>query len=170
MFDGIHCNTAVAALEESGSGVTASFEGDYRDGPQTFDNVLLSAGRVPNTENLGLEHTRVGLSNAGFIEVDGRMRTADSRIFALGDVVDGPGLAHKAAHQGKVAAEVIAGQPAAFDGIVPSVVYTDPEIAWCGADGNRGAAYRSALSRPPATPGPPRAGLQLSAVPRGLRN
>ena len=132
IFDGIHCNTAVAALEEDGSGVTASFEGDYRDGPRTFENVLLAAGRVPNTENLGLEHTRVGISDAGFIEVDDRLRTADSRIFALGDVVDGPGLAHKAAHQGKVAAEVIAGQPAAFDGVVPSVVYTDPEIAWCG--------------------------------------
>ena len=132
ILDGIHFNTAVAALEEDGSGVTASFEGDYRDGPQTFDNILLSTGRAPNTENLGLENTRVGLSDAGFIVVDSRMRTADSNIYALGDVVDGPGLAHKAAHQGKVAAEVIAGQPAAFDGVVPSVVYTDPEIAWCG--------------------------------------
>lgn len=132
VFDGIHCNTAVADLEDDGGGVTASFEGDYRDGPRSFDNILVSAGRVPNTENLGLEHTRVGLSDAGFIVVDDRLRTADSRIFALGDVVDGPGLAHKAAHQGKVAAEVIAGQPAAFDGVVPSVVYTDPEIAWCG--------------------------------------
>ena len=132
MFDGIHVNTAVASLEAGDNGVTASFEGDYRDGPRTFDNVLVSAGRVPNTETLGLENTRAGLSDAGFIVVDEHMRSADSRIFAIGDVVDGPGLAHKAAHQGKVSAEVIAGQPAAFDGVVPSVVYTDPEIAWCG--------------------------------------
>ncbi len=132
MFDGIHCNTAVASLEEDGREIAANFEGDYRDGPQTFDSVLVSAGRVPNTETLGLEKTGAGLSDAGFIIVDDHLRTADSRIFAIGDVVDGPGLAHKAAHQGKVAAEVIAGQPAAFDGVVPSVVYTDPEIAWCG--------------------------------------
>jgi dihydrolipoamide dehydrogenase len=132
IFDGIHLNTAVAALETNGNGISASFEGDYQGRSQTFDNILLSAGRLPNTENLGLENTRVGLSDPGFIVVDGHMRTADSRIFAVGDVVDGPGLAHKAAHQGKVAAEVIAGQPAGFDSIVPSVVYTDPEIAWCG--------------------------------------
>ncbi len=132
IFDGIHVNTAVAALEENLNGVSARFEGDYKGAPQTYDKILLSAGRIPNTENLGLENTRAGLSDPGFIVVDGHMRTADSRIFAVGDVVDGPGLAHKAAHQGKVAAEVIAGQPAAFDSIVPSVVYTDPEIAWCG--------------------------------------
>lgn len=132
VFDGIHVNTAVRSLEESGDGIAVSFEGDLEDDAQAFDNILLSAGRVPNTGDLGLENTRVGLTDAGFIVVDGHMRTADTRIFALGDVVDGPGLAHKAAHQGKVAAEVIAGQPAAFDSIVPSVVYTDPEIAWCG--------------------------------------
>ena len=132
IFDDIHLNTAVTALEEHRDGVSASFEGEAQAGSQTFDNILLSAGRLPNTENLGLENTRAGLSDSGFIVVDGHMRTADSRIYAVGDVVDGPGLAHKAAHQGKVAAEVIAGQPAAFDSIVPSVVYTDPEIAWCG--------------------------------------
>ena len=132
IFDGIHLNTAVAALEENRNGVSARFEGDYKGASQTYDKILLSAGRIPNTETLGLKNTRAGLSDAGFIVVDGHMRTADSRIFAVGDVVDGPGLAHKAAHQGKVAAEVIAGQPAAFDSIVPSVVYTDPEIAWCG--------------------------------------
>ena len=132
IFDGIHLNTAVAALEENRNGVSARFEGDYEGESQTYDKILLSAGRIPNTETLGLENTRAGLSDPGFIVVDRHMRTADSRIFAVGDVVDGPGLAHKAAHQGKVAAEVIAGQPAAFDSIVPSVVYTDPEIAWCG--------------------------------------
>ncbi len=132
IFDGIHVNTAVTSLEDSDKGITASFDGEFEGGSQAFDNILLSAGRVPNTRDLGLENTRAGLSDAGFILVDEHMRTSDSRIFALGDVVDGPGLAHKAAHQGKVAAEVIAGQPAAFDSIVPSVVYTDPEIAWCG--------------------------------------
>ena len=132
IFEGIHVNTAVASLEESDNEITASFEGDFEAGSQAFDNILLSAGRVPNTRDLGLENTEVGLTDAGFILVDGNMRTSDTRIFALGDVVDGPGLAHKAAHQGKVAAEVIAGLPAAFDSIVPSVVYTDPEIAWCG--------------------------------------
>ena len=132
IFEGIHVNTAVASLEERNNEITASFEGDFEAGSQAFDNILLSAGRVPNTRDLGLENTEVGLTDAGFILVDGHMRTSDTRIFALGDVVDGPGLAHKAAHHGKVAAEVIAGLPAAFDSIVPSVVYTDPEIAWCG--------------------------------------
>ena len=132
MFDGIHLNTAVAALEENGNGVSASFEGDYQAGVTDLRQHSALGGPGTQHRNLGLENTRAGLSDAGFIVVDGHMRTADSRIFAVGDVVDGPGLAHKAAHQGKVAAEVIAGQPAAFDSIVPSVVYTDPEIAWCG--------------------------------------
>jgi dihydrolipoyl dehydrogenase len=97
------------------------------------DRVLVAVGRRPNTESLGLEQTRVKLDERGFIQVDAQRRTTDARIYAVGDVTGEPMLAHKAAREGKVAAEVIAGQPAAFDNVtVPAVVFTEPEIAFCG--------------------------------------
>jgi dihydrolipoamide dehydrogenase len=95
--------------------------------------VLVAVGRRPNTDELGLEQTRVKLDARGFIQVDAQRRTADARLYAVGDVTGEPMLAHKAAREGKVAAEVIAGEPAAFDNVtVPAVVFTDPEIALCG--------------------------------------
>jgi dihydrolipoamide dehydrogenase len=95
--------------------------------------VLLAVGRRPNTDELGLEQTRVNMDARGFIQVDAQRRTADAHIFAVGDVTGEPMLAHKAAREGKVAAEVIAGEPSAFDNVcVPAVVFTDPEIALCG--------------------------------------
>jgi dihydrolipoamide dehydrogenase len=97
------------------------------------ERVLVAVGRRPNTDALGLEQTRVTRDARGFIQVDPQRRTADPRIYAVGDVTGEPMLAHKAAREGKVAAEAIAGQPAAFDNVtVPAVVFTDPEIAWCG--------------------------------------
>jgi dihydrolipoamide dehydrogenase len=93
----------------------------------------VAIGRHPNTKNLGLEHTGVELDDRGFVKVDEQMRTADEKIFAIGDVIGGMMLAHKATYEGKIAAEVIGGEPSAFDArAIPAVVYTDPQIAYCG--------------------------------------
>jgi dihydrolipoamide dehydrogenase len=100
---------------------------------RVFDRVLVAIGRRPDSSRLGLENTVVEVDDRGFIRVDGRRRTSDERIFAIGDVAGEPLLAHKAAHEGRVAAEVIAGRPAAYDpAAVPAVVFTEPEIAWAG--------------------------------------
>lgn len=107
-----------------------------KDGNETIleaDQILVSIGRLPNVEGLGLKNAGVTLNDSGFIEVNDRMETSVPGIFALGDVVGGPLLAHKAYREAKVAAEVIAGNPSAFDNVViPAVVYTDPELAWAG--------------------------------------
>lgn len=130
-FERILFNTRVAALNETPEAVTAEFDGNPAG--DTFDRVLVAIGRKPNTSGLGLENTGVTLDERGFIRVDDRQRTDDSRIYAIGDVVGGIMLAHKATREGKVAAEVIAGQPSAFDvRAMPAVVYTEPQIAWCG--------------------------------------
>jgi dihydrolipoamide dehydrogenase len=106
-----------------------------------FDRVLVAVGRHAQSDGLGLDTTRVRLSDRGFVEVDARGATADPRIFAVGDVTGEPMLAHRAMRQGKVAAEAIAGRPAAFDNVVvPAVVFTDPEIAWCGLTENQAVA------------------------------
>lgn len=100
---------------------------------QTFDRVLIAVGRKPNSVDIGLETTKVKLDDRGFVMVDEYQRTTDERIFAVGDVAGGMLLAHKASREGKVAAEVIAGEPSAFDArAIPSVVYTDPQVSWCG--------------------------------------
>jgi dihydrolipoamide dehydrogenase len=97
------------------------------------DRVLVAVGRRPDSTALGLERTRVAVDARGFIEVDSQMRTAEPRIQAIGDVVGQPMLAHKAAHEGRVAVEVLAGRKSAFEpAAIPAVVFTDPEIAWCG--------------------------------------
>jgi dihydrolipoamide dehydrogenase len=95
--------------------------------------VLVAVGRQPDTADLGLENTKVQLDEHGFIQVDRQLRTADQGIFAIGDVIPGPMLAHKASHEARVCAEVVAGHDATFEPrAVPAVVFTDPEIAWCG--------------------------------------
>jgi len=133
IFADIWLSTRVKKLREDATGVAVSLEGTGVDPEQRFDRVLVAIGRKPATRELGLEHTRVQLDAKGFIQVDGQLRTADERIFAVGDAVGGMMLAHKASHEGKVAAEVIAGKPASFDvRAIPAVVYTDPQIAWCG--------------------------------------
>lgn len=133
IFDDVWLNTRVNGLQEDENGVNVSLEGTDVAPEQRFDRVLVAIGRKPATEGLGLEHTRVQRDAHGFIQVDGQQRTADERIFAVGDAVGGMMLAHKASYEGKVAAEVIAGKPSAFDvRAIPAVVYTDPQIAWCG--------------------------------------
>lgn len=95
--------------------------------------MLVSVGRRPKSQGFGLESTRVTINDKGFVEVDESQRTSDPHILAIGDVAGEPMLAHKASHEGKVAAEVLAGEPAAFDkAAIPAVVFTDPEIAWAG--------------------------------------
>jgi dihydrolipoamide dehydrogenase len=130
-FEALQFNTRVRALE-SGNDEVQAVLGDGGPG-QRFDRVLVAIGRRPATGELGLEDTRVRLDGKGFIQVDDRQRTDEPSIFAVGDATGGLQLAHKASRQGKVAAEVIAGKPSAFDArAIPAVVYTDPQIAWCG--------------------------------------
>lgn len=132
VFSEMHFETRVASMEEQADHVDVTFSGT-RSGTDTFDRVLVAIGRRPNSSGIGLENTNVALDEHGFIDVDEQQRTADERIFAVGDVAGGFMLAHKATHEGKIAAEVIAGEPAAFDArAIPAVVYTDPQIAWAG--------------------------------------
>jgi dihydrolipoamide dehydrogenase len=133
MFEAIHFNTTITSLKEDKNKVDVMLEGEVDKPNQTFDRVLIAIGRQPNTQDIGLETTRVNLDEKGFVVVDEQQRTSDERIFAIGDVAGGPLLAHKAIREGKVAAEVLAGEPSAFDArAVPAVVYTDPQVAWCG--------------------------------------
>ncbi|MCE5336534.1 MAG: dihydrolipoyl dehydrogenase [Desulfobacteraceae bacterium] len=133
LFEAIHYNTTLESLAEDGDGVDALIQGDVPEKRQRFDRVLLAIGRTPNSGDCGLEKTAVTVNERGFIAVDDQRRTTDRNIFAIGDVVGGAMLAHKAMAEGKVAAEVITGIASAFDFLtVPSVVYTDPQIAVCG--------------------------------------
>lgn len=132
-FKAIKLNTTVDKLEAREDGLLASFSNSQETDTDIFDRVLVAVGRKPNTEQLGLEHTQIVVTPKGFIQVDRQMRTADPTIFAIGDVIGEPMLAHKATHEGLVAAETIAGRQATFDAAaIPAVVFTDPEIAWCG--------------------------------------
>jgi len=134
LFESILTNTKVLKLEEVKKGIKVYFEDkDTKKSEKIFDKVLISIGRKPNSENLGLENTNVKINEKGFIEVDKQLRTSDKNIFAIGDVVGEPMLAHKASHEGRTAVEVIAGKKAFFEPkAIPAVVFTDPEIAWCG--------------------------------------
>ena len=129
----IHLGTKVVGLKEVGKKIEVEMEGPEMNGAFKFDRVLVSVGRRPVSAGLGLENTQVTINDRGFIETDDRQRTSDPHIMAIGDVAGDPMLAHKASAEGKVAAEVLAGEPAAFDKIaIPAVVFTDPEIAWAG--------------------------------------
>lgn len=136
MFEAILLNTTVASLKEDGAGIHATFEGagvQEKDRQTVFDRVLVSVGRKPNSEIAGLETTRVQVNPRGFIEVNKQLQTGDPSIYAIGDVVGEPMLAHKAMHEGRTAVEAIAGHKVAFEpAAIPAVVFTDPEVAWCG--------------------------------------
>lgn len=133
IFENIHLKTRVVSLNENENGVDVILEGESDSPQQSYDRVLVAIGRKPKSQDIGLENTKVEVDEKGFVLVDDRQRTADERVFAVGDVVGGMMLAHKATREGKVAAEVIAGEPTAFDvRAIPAVVYTDPQIAWCG--------------------------------------
>jgi dihydrolipoamide dehydrogenase len=134
LFHKIYLNTKVVKLTETPKGIRATLEGEeVTEKEPVFDRVLVAVGRQPNSKDLGLEKTRIELDDKGFVRVDEQGRTADAQIYAIGDVAGEPMLAHKASHQGKIAVEAIAGEPSAFDNrAVPAVVFTDPEVAWCG--------------------------------------
>jgi dihydrolipoamide dehydrogenase len=132
-YEAIRVGTKVAGVEATDDGLRVSFEGEGAPEPETFDRILLAVGRRPNGSKLGADAAGVDVDDAGFIRVDGQMRTNVPHIFAIGDIVGEPMLAHKASHEGKVAAEVIAGHDVAFDArAIPNVAYTDPEVAWMG--------------------------------------
>jgi len=142
-YTGVHLATRVLAVEAHISDthvsdtdrgeLSARLEGQAGPFTQRFDAVLCAVGRRPNGHRLGAEHAGVSVSAAGYIPIDAQMRTNVPHIFAIGDIARPPLLAHKAAHEGRVAAEVIAGHKSGFEGrVVPSVAYTDPEIAWVG--------------------------------------
>ncbi|MCM2373238.1 dihydrolipoyl dehydrogenase [Rhodopirellula sp. ICT_H3.1] len=129
----VYLNTKVGSVCEVDDQIEVTFEGPNKFGHERFDRVLVSVGRRPVTRGLGLENTKVVVNSRGFVECDNQQRTADPSIFAIGDVAGDPMLAHKATHEGRVAAEVIAGKKVSFDKIaIPAVVFTDPEIAWAG--------------------------------------
>src|SRR5262245_2716393 len=129
-------NTKVVSMKEASEGIAVKFEGEGlgdRPAEQTFDRVLVSIGRRPNGAVPGLDKTRVKVNQRGYIEVDEKLQTAEPSIYAIGDVVGEPMLAHKASHEGRVAIEAIAGQKVAFEPLaIPAVVFTDPELAWAG--------------------------------------
>jgi dihydrolipoamide dehydrogenase len=130
---GIHLSTKVVELKSAGGKVEVTTEGAEFSGVHPFDRVLVSIGRRPVSSGIGLENTKVKVNDKGFVVVNDQQQTADPHILAIGDVAGEPMLAHKASHEGKIAAEVLAGKPAAFEPqAIPAVVFTDPEIAWAG--------------------------------------
>ncbi|HEX3322896.1 MAG TPA: dihydrolipoyl dehydrogenase [Terriglobales bacterium] len=134
LVSAIMVNTTVKSLKEDKNGIKATFEGaDVKEKEQIFDRVLMSVGRKPNSEIPGLDKTKVKVNPRGFIQVNEQLQTDDPAIYAIGDVVGEPMLAHKATHEGRTAAEAIAGHKVAFEpNAIPAVVFTDPEIAWAG--------------------------------------
>ncbi len=131
-YEAIHLETRVTRVDVADTGLVAHFEGKHH-GAETFDRILVAVGRTPNGGKINAQAAGVEVTSRGFIPTDKQMRTNVPHIFAIGDVVGQPMLAHKATHEGKVAAEVCAGHKSAFDArVIPSVAYTDPEIAWVG--------------------------------------
>ncbi len=147
-YAGILLKTRVVKLDPSAEGLTATFEGDKPVAPQTFDRVLVAVGRRPNGRDIGAEKAGISVNERGFLPVDRQQRTNVPHIFAIGDIVGDPMLAHKASHEGKVAAEVACGGKSAFDALtIPSVAYTDPEIAWMGLTETEAAKRGIAIAK-----------------------
>ena len=132
-YENIYQGTRVTGIRAHDKGLTAGFSGPEAPSEDTFERVLVAVGRAPNGRLIGAEHAGVTVDEQGFIPVDRQQRTNVPHIYAIGDVTGAPMLAHKATHEGKVAAEVAAGRPSLFDArAIPSVTYTDPEVAWVG--------------------------------------
>jgi dihydrolipoamide dehydrogenase len=134
LFQNKYFNTRVEKIAEKEDGLKVTFRtGDDEVFEETFEKVLTCIGRTPNSSGLGLNTTGVEIDDHGFVKVDPQRRTTDPAIFAIGDITGQPMLAHKASHEGRVAAEVIAGHNVVFEPrAIPAVVFTDPELAWCG--------------------------------------
>ncbi|HQT27139.1 MAG TPA: NAD(P)/FAD-dependent oxidoreductase, partial [Burkholderiales bacterium] len=132
-YEAIMLKTKVSKMESLPEGIRVHFEGEKAVEPRIFDKVLMAVGRRPNGKLIGAENAGIDVDERGFIPVDKTCRTNVSNIYAIGDIVGEPMLAHKATYEAKIAAEVIAGHKAAFDALtIPSVAYTDPEVAWMG--------------------------------------
>jgi dihydrolipoamide dehydrogenase len=132
-YEAIYLKTKVSKIEAKKEGLKVTFEGENAPAAQLFDRVLMAVGRRPNGREINAEAAGVSVNERGFIPVDKQQHTNVPHIYAIGDIVGDPMLAHKATHEGKVAAEVIAGHKASFDALtIPSVAYTDPEISWMG--------------------------------------
>lgn len=155
-FDNIMLKTKTVAVEAKEDGLWVKFEGEKAPAePVRYDMILQSAGRSPNGNKIGAEKAGVIVGERGFIPVDAQMRTNVPHIFAIGDIVGQPMLAHKAVHEGHVAAEVAAGHKAAFDAtVIPGVAYTHPEVAWV-ATPRRRPRPRARRSIPPSSRGRP---------------
>jgi dihydrolipoamide dehydrogenase len=140
-YENIYLKTKVTNVEARPEGLVVSFDGPKAPTADTFDRMLVAVGRSPNGKLIGAEEAGVTADDHGFISVDKQLRTNVAHIFAIGDVVGQPMLAHKAMHEGKVAAEVAAGKNSFFDArVIPSVAYTDPEVAWAGVTENEARA------------------------------
>ena len=147
-YEAILLHTKVARIDAQASGLKVSFEGANAPQPQTYDAVLMAVGRRPNGRDIGAEAAGVHIDARGYIPVDKQLRTNVPHIHAIGDICSEPMLAHKASHEGKIAAEVIAGHKAHFDArTIPSVAYTDPEIAWMGLTETQAAADGTAFEK-----------------------
>ena len=132
-YEDIMLGVSVSKMEATDDGIRVSFEGDKAPEPTLYGKVLIAVGRRPNGDRIGAENAGVVIDDRNYIPVDKQMRTNVPHIFAIGDIVGQPMLAHKASNEGKVAAEVAAGRKSVFDArVIPSVAYTDPEIAWVG--------------------------------------
>ena len=140
-YDAIHLRTKVTRVDATSDGLVAHFEGGSAPPTDTFDRMLVAVGRRPNGRTIGTENAGVRTDDRGFIPVDKQMRTNVPHIFAIGDIVGQPMLAHKATHEARVAAEAAAGRNSFFDAkVIPSVAYTDPEVAWVGLTENEARA------------------------------
>jgi dihydrolipoamide dehydrogenase len=132
-FKEVRLGTKVGKMATSGKQIKVEFELDGVKKEELYDRVLVAVGRVPNSANLGLENTKVTLDDKGFIQANEKQQTKDPTIYAIGDIVGGVMLAHKASKEARIAVEVIAGENSAFVNVtIPAVVFTDPELAWCG--------------------------------------
>jgi len=146
--EAIHLGTGVAKIDARGDGLLVHYDGPKAPPPRSFDRVLVAVGRRANVEELGLDALGVKLAPRGFIDVDAQLRTNVPHVFAIGDVTGPPQLAHRATHQGKVAAEVIAGHKAAFEpAAIPSIAFTDPEVAWVGLSEEQAASQGVAVKK-----------------------
>ena len=148
-YERIMVKTKVTKVDAAKEGLRVTFEGEPKVEPQTYDRVLIAVGRSPNGRNIGADAAGVLVNERGFVPVDRQMRTNVPHIFAIGDIAGPPMLAHKASHEGKLAAEVVHGEKRAFDArVIPSVAYTDPEVAWVGLTETdakvKGTAYEKA--------------------------
>ncbi len=148
LYEAIHLKTKVASIETRPEGLLAVFEGASATEPQLFDAVLVAVGRRPNGDRLGAASAGVTVDERGFVPVDRQQRTNVPHIFAIGDLTGIPMLAHKAEHEGKVAAEVASGKKSSMDArVIPSVAYTDPEVAWVGLTETEAKAKGVAVER-----------------------